>query len=77
MIISRPALEEIKNYSVCVLENDFVRNINNHSDINKTLVFVSNISLCDNKNEYREIKYIKKHDLCRCIEIIVMAKDFI
>ena len=67
------AIEELNNNTICVfVEGNAIRNMKHREDINERLVYVSNID----PEPYLH-KPINKHDLCRCVEVSIIAKEYI
>ena len=63
LAFSGVAKEKLKNNSVCVNDDEYIRNTNNYEDIIKEkLVFVSNVDPIDMKIDYIEagstVRYI-------------------
>ena len=59
------AKDYLINNSICVVEDNMIRMINDRDDINKTLVFVS---------DHTHISEIRPNDLCLCIEGVFIPR---
>jgi hypothetical protein len=63
------ASEQLRNFTVCIIDNGKIRNLKNQNDIHGTLVYVSNVS----KIEYDQ-EFINCDEYVRYTHIAIVPK---